>query len=123
MKTITLIFFLISVNFYGQNFSYKKTTANGIIVRTKGTVSLKDSILTITGKGFESKFTLKETGTLPNGKQFKAVGLPNERFVRITFSTPGIKTKNITKTLTIESRDDFSGAIATVVYFLKEEKE
>tara|TARA_R110002126_G_scaffold39767_2_gene117633 strand:+ start:47025 stop:47405 length:381 start_codon:yes stop_codon:yes gene_type:complete len=120
--TIALVF--IATSLISQEFTYKKVSSSFGTVKMKGTLKITDTIIHMTGKGFNFSMKVKKTLDANGYKQFKSInpdGSLNEN-TRWSLSYSDLKKTREWMFIT-EMKDDFSGSYQVTTYFLIPKEE
>lgn len=116
----TLLFFLTFNTIFSQEFTYKKVFSSDVLIRIKGSVMVTDSLITIITENAPTA-PIKVVKKLDTGgfKQFRSGESEN---IRITLNNLLKSNKKEPVTLLMELKDDFTGTISTVIYYLEPKK-
>ena len=113
---VAVIMCFLSICVYSQNYTFKTAVADGVTVRMKGTVSVSDSIIVLTIKGDSSKLEVVKTSHNDLLSQYRVTNISGDYKIRISLTKEGNK-----HSLIYEAKDEFTGVITTIIYFLKPE--
>jgi hypothetical protein len=123
-KMIFLLLLIFTVTAFSQEYTYNKVVSNGGSIKMQGTLKITDTLIHMTGKGFQFSVKVEKTLDQNGYKQFKQVkpdGSLNEN-VRYSISFADIGKKRQWTFIT-ETMDDFSGTYQAMSYFLKPKDE
>jgi len=106
-----------------QNYEFNRASMMGAgsnsTVKFNGEVFISDSIISINSSGTISKFSVDKLMDVQGVKQFKAVMPNNSDYdIRFTFQKSDFLKKKETHTLYYEAKDNFSGTITNILYYL-----
>ncbi|HNP33213.1 MAG TPA: hypothetical protein PKN96_07960 [Flavobacterium sp.] len=119
MRNHILLFTLLSINCFSQNFKFDKVLASGKIIKLKGKVSISDSLIVMDINGNVSNLKVKMTLDSPKAKQYYLVVPENsDSELRISLNENELDRKWF---LITDTKDRFKGTVTTVTYFLKPE--
>ena len=106
---------------FSQTYSFKKALYQEQTVKMKGKVIVSDSIITIYTNGTPAKFNVSITTDSPISRQYKALGISEDYEIKFILNTPKKPTKFNIKSLLMETKDNFSGTLNYILYYLKED--
>jgi len=122
MKQVILtLILLLSLNFiWAQKFTYKRvitTTAIGSdVLKIKGDINLTDSIITITTNGVDAPLRVNKTQDFTVSKTYILIQPENSDYeTRFTFTQSPFSKKE-DASLIIETRDNFTNTLTTLIY-------
>ncbi len=111
-----------SVSAFSQHFTYKRILSKGYFLKTKGTMHVTDTLITITGKGYNTAMSVKVDTKAAGITIYKVKESENKYSdnMRLSFSKNQLSKKE-EHLFVMESKDPFSGTLTTVTYYLKPE--
>ena len=117
--TLTILLLLIFDCSYSQEFSFKKASLDGIVVKIPGEVSLSDTLVQISTNGTKSEYPVEVVLKKDEFIQYKLkTSSTGEIQIRFTFQ-PNIVNNKVEKySLNIETKDGFTQKVSSVIYFL-----
>lgn len=121
-KLLLVLMVLVSLTSYSQSFTYKKSLFSGTglpatFLKTKGSLIITDSTITITQDGIETKIVISPVLDNNGVKQYRST-VNTDIDVRYTL-TPNLESSKDNEFIFImESKDKFTNTNSRVMYYL-----